>query len=122
MDIEPFEQCEVLFQPQKLYPKFVNITLFHLYNQSLLYLAFKTVILFFAAKPDLGLICISNPFGIVTAKPVGMILVLPGSILTSVFIFAAKSIPEDPIVSYFGNETSLDSLLINIFVIHQKFI
>ena len=33
-------------------------------------------------------------------------------------IFAAKSIPEDPLVSYLGKGTSLDSLLINIFVIH----
>ena len=34
------------------------------------------------------------------------------------FIFAAKSIPEDPFVSYLGKGTSFDSLLINIFVIH----
>ena len=52
------------------------------------------------------------------AKPVGIIAVLPGSILISVIKSAAKSIPEDPFVSYFGRETVLDSLLINISVIY----
>jgi len=48
----------------------------------------------------------------------GTIAVFPGSIFILVSIFAAKSIPEDPLVSYLGRGTSLDSLLINIFVIH----
>ena len=78
---------------------------------------FKTVIFFFAAKPDLGLICASNPFGIDTDKPVGIIKDLPASIIKSSFTFADKSIPDEPLVSYFGKGTSLDNLLINTFII-----
>ena len=42
---------------------------------------FKTLIFCLAARPDLGLICTSNPFGIDNAKPVGIIAVCPGLIL-----------------------------------------
>ena len=35
---------------------------------------------------------------------------LPGSILIFVFMFAAKSNPEDPLVSYLGKETSYEEI------------
>ena len=50
--------------------------------------------------------------------PVGIIVVFPGSILTGVFILAERSRPDDPLVSYFGNIMSFDSLLIKISVIN----
>ena len=74
----------------------------------------STLILFLAAKPDLGLICASYPFGIDKAKPVGIITVLPGSIIRLPSMFAPKSIPDEPLVSYFGKETCFDNLLINL--------
>ena len=56
-------------------------------------------------------------FGIEIEIPVGIIEDSPASIVIGDSIFAAKSMPEEPLVSYFGNFTFLDSLLIKISVI-----
>ena len=56
--------------------------------------------------------------GIDNEIPVGIIAVLPDSILISLFKFAARSIPDEPLVSYLGKGISFENLLISIFVIH----
>lgn len=66
---------------------------------------FKTLILFFAANPDLGLIWISYSFGNATDKPVGTKDDLPGSRIIDFSIKAIKSIPDAPDVLYEGNWT-----------------
>ena len=71
-----------------------------------------------AANPDLDLICISKFLGIDTDIPVGIIEVFPGSILICFSIFAERSIPDEPFVSYLGSSIFLDSLLIKTSVIN----
>ena len=78
---------------------------------------FKTDIWFLAANPERGLICISKFFGIDTAKPVGIIAVLPGSI--SYFFQYLRQDPYQKIHQFrIWKEIFLDNLLINISVIN----
>ena len=66
---------------------------------------FKTLILFFAANPDLGLIWISYLSGNKSYNPGGTRQDLPGSNLIGFSIKAIKSMPEAPFVLYEGNLT-----------------
>ena len=66
---------------------------------------FKTLILFFAAKPDLGLIWISYSSGNATDNPVGTRHDSPGFNSIYLSINAIRSIPDAPLVLYDGNFT-----------------
>ena len=55
-------------------------------------------ILLFAARPDLGRICISYSFANATERPVGTKQELLGDSLIGSFIKAIKSIPDAPSV------------------------
>ena len=75
-------------------------------------------LLFFAAKPDLGLIWISKSLENATARPVGTKHEEFGLRLIGSFNKAIKSIPDAPDVLYEGNFTSEDNLLINTLTIN----
>ena len=59
----------------------------------------------FAARPYLGLICISNSSGIAIDKPVGINSTVFGLIFIGLSTNAIKSIPDDPLVLYSGSLT-----------------